>query len=141
MSLLQEIPSTSIIEAYSAENLKKIETALEMMKKSIEESQKVNDQILDKLHPDLSRHYREEFCEGLRLYINFLEEGGVPVEEKSKLLSDKWGRWFVNKFDSMSKKSKWFLNEFTKRQSDYNSQRHRKFLLHLKIQINEALKP
>jgi len=43
MSLLQEIPSTSIIEAYSAENLKKIETALEMMKKSIEESQKVND--------------------------------------------------------------------------------------------------
>jgi len=120
MSMLQEIPSTSIIEAFSAENLKIIETALEMMKKSIKESQKVSNQTLDKLYLDLSKHYREEFCEGLRLYIIFLEEGGVPVEEKSKLLSYKWGRWFINKFDLMSKKSKWVLNEFMKRQPDYN---------------------
>jgi len=121
MSMLQVIPSTSIVEVYSPENLKKIETALGMMKESIEESQKVNDQTLDKLHPDLSRHYREEFCKGLKIYIEFLEEGGVSKEEKSKQLEKKWGKWFIDKFDSISKRSKWFLNEFARRQPDYNS--------------------
>lgn len=121
MIMLQEIPSTSIVEAFSLENLKKIETALGMMKKGIAESKKVNDQTLDKLHPDLSKHYREEFCKGLKIYIEFLEEGGVPKEEKSTQLEKRWGKWFIDKFDSMSKKSKWFLNEFARRQPDYNT--------------------
>ena len=118
MTLLHEIPSSSFKEAFTPENIKKIEKALAMMKKSIEESQKVNDQMLDKLHPDLSKHYREEFCEGLKLYIIFLEEGGVSKEEKAKHLMDKWGTLFLIKFDAMSKRSRWFLNEFAKRQDE-----------------------
>ncbi len=117
MSLLHEIPSTSIKEAFSSENINKIEKALRTMKRSIDESQKVNDQTLDKLYPDLSKHYRKEFCEGLKLYISFLEEGGVSKEKRSKYLSNKkWSRWFYRKFDSICKRSKWFLEEFSKRQ-------------------------
>ena len=118
MTLLHEIPSNSFKEAFTPENLKKIEKALGMMKKSIQESQKVNDQTLEKLHPDLSEHYREEFCEGLKLYVKFLEEGGVSVEEKSKHLEEKWGKWFFSKFDAMCKRFKWILKEFAKRQDE-----------------------
>lgn len=118
MTLLHEIPSSSFEEAFTPENIKKIEKALGMMKKSIEASQKANDQTLDKLYPDLSKYYREEFCEGLKLYIRFLEEGGVSLEEKAKHLEKKWGKWFFNKFDVMSKRSKWFLEEFAKRQDE-----------------------
>ncbi len=118
MTLLHEIPSNSFEEAFTPENIKKIEKALGMMKKSIEESQKVNDQTLEKLHPGLSEHYREEFCEGLKQYIKFLEEGGVSLEEKAKHLEKKWGKWFFSKFDVMSKRFKWFLEEFAKRQGE-----------------------
>jgi len=100
------------------EVVKKIEKALELMKQSIKESQKVNDQTLDKLHPDLSKHYREEFSEGLKLYVNFLEDGGVSKEKKAKHLLDKWGTWFLFEFDMMSNRSKWLLNEFAKRQDE-----------------------
>ena len=118
MTLLHEIPSSSFEEAFTPENIKKIEKALGIMKKSIEESQKVNDQTLEKLHPDLSERYREEFCEGLKLYIKFLEEGGVSLEEKAKHLEEKWGKWFFSKFDAVSKRFKWFLKEFAKRQDE-----------------------
>jgi len=118
MTLLHEIPSNSFEEAFTPENIKKIEMALGMMKKSIDESQKVNDQTLDKLHSDLGKHYREEFCEGLKLYIKFLEEGAVSLEEKAKHLEEKWGKWFFSKFDAMSKRFRWFLEEFAKRKDE-----------------------
>lgn len=115
MNLFREIiPSDS----FALENSKKIETILVMMKNSIDLSQKVNDQTLDKFYPDLSKHYREEFCEGLKIYINFLEKGELAKGKKAKDLDAKFGRWFANKFDLMSKRSKWFLNEFMKRQPD-----------------------
>ena len=116
MSLLHEIPSDSIENAFTPDNLKKIDNALAMMKKGIKESQKVNDQTLDKLHPDLSKHYREELCVGLELYIGFLEKGDVSKESKSKYLFAEWGKWFSENFDRMSEKHKRFFNEFARRQ-------------------------
>lgn len=118
MALLQEIPSTSFEEAFSPKNLKKIDTAMSLMNKSISRSVKVNDQILNMLHPELSRHFREEFCEGLKLYINFLNEGDTLKEEKAELLMDNWGRWFIEEFDAMCRKNEWFLSEFEKRQDE-----------------------
>lgn len=106
MSLLHEVPSNSIENAFSPDNLEKINKALAMMKKGVKESIKVNDQTLDKLHPDLSKHYREELCVALESYISFLEEGGVAKESKSKKLSDKWGKWFFKEFDEMTERNK-----------------------------------
>ena len=45
ISLLHEVPSDSIANAFTPDNLKKPDKSLAMMKKSIKESQKVNSML------------------------------------------------------------------------------------------------
>jgi len=73
---------------------KRLNESLNLMRGSLREAQNVRDGVLSKLHPDLPTHYREEFCEGIRLTIQGFEKADPQISLKGQLLQDKWGDWY-----------------------------------------------
>jgi hypothetical protein len=55
----------------------------------------VQDDVLDKIHPELRRHWREEFIEGLRLRISNWEKADMRAEIEGSALLDKFGDWYT----------------------------------------------
>jgi hypothetical protein len=90
MNVLQE-STLGIVGTIEQE---KLNESLNLMRESLREAQNVRDEVLSKLHPDLPSHYREEFCEGIRLTIQGFERANPQISLKGQLLQDKWGDWY-----------------------------------------------
>ena len=67
---------------------------INLRRKSLKESQNIRDEVLSKLHPELPSHYRDEFCEGIKIYLQGWEEFDPQLSIKGQWLHDKWGDWY-----------------------------------------------
>jgi len=79
-----------------------------LLKGSLKESQNVRDEILLKLHPDLPKHYREEFCEGIRLYLQGTDKLDYKMQLQGQILVEEWWNWYENNIYKKYKTKQWF---------------------------------
>jgi hypothetical protein len=60
----------------------------------------VNDEVLDKVHPEIREHWRSEMEEGIRLRLINFQEGDLQAEIRGSELLDRFGGWWnANKRD------------------------------------------
>lgn len=69
-----------------------------LQKQALREARKVRDEVLDKAHPQLRKHFRQEFEKGMELLVRSLEEPPVlPEAVNDAILGDqlleRWARW------------------------------------------------
>lgn len=77
------------------------EEILAFQKAALREAKQVPDTVLDKAHPQLRQHFREEYERYLEAHIRSIERGmaGAPIEEQMALqveggdLHDRWVDW------------------------------------------------
>jgi hypothetical protein len=65
------------------------------MRSAYDHAAAAHDEVLDKIHPDLKRHWKEEFIEGLRLRISNWEKADMRAEIEGSALLDKFGDWYT----------------------------------------------
>lgn len=63
-------------------------------REALSEANSVSDDLLDKIHPDLRTHYREEFTKAIELQLHGLSEDMSDDYQKGSLLSLKFGEWY-----------------------------------------------
>jgi hypothetical protein len=63
---------------------------------SLELATKTQDDILDKIHPELKDHFRNEFQKGMELQLSCLENetNDVSTAIKASLLQNQWVDWY-----------------------------------------------
>ncbi len=54
----------------------------------------VNDEVLDKVHPEIREHWRNEMEEGIRLRLINFQEGSFQAEIRGSELLDRFGDWW-----------------------------------------------
>jgi len=69
---------------------------LDQMKNALREAELVMDSVLDKAHPELKSHFRNEYQNGLKLKIRNIatEDGDFKAELQGAALLEKWGNWY-----------------------------------------------
>ena len=73
-----------------------IDQILRLNKAALAEAAMVRDDILDRVHPELRQHFREEWQRGLQLVNRNLQFGDVQAEVEGQRLLDKWGTWYMS---------------------------------------------
>ena len=68
---------------------------LDKLRAALKQAVAARDDVLDKIHPNLKSHWKEEFVEGLRLRVSNLESGNYQAELKGDALLDKYGDWLA----------------------------------------------
>ncbi len=71
-----------------------ISQVLSLYEHALSESGKVTDDVLEKAHSELPKHYRLYFQKGLELRIKNLKEYKPYDEIQGSALMDSWGDWF-----------------------------------------------
>ncbi len=62
---------------------------------ALHEAALVRDDVLDKTHPELRRHFREEWQRGVELVTRNLEEGNWSAEVRGAALLNRWADWYL----------------------------------------------
>ncbi len=62
---------------------------------ALHEAALVRDDVLDKMYPDLRRHFREAWQPGVELVTRNLEEGDFSLEVRGQALLDRWADWYT----------------------------------------------
>ena len=63
-------------------------------KAALEDAKRVQDHVLDKIHPEIRTHFRDEFQRGLELQLRNLTSGDVASEVRGSALVNRWADWF-----------------------------------------------
>ncbi len=67
---------------------------------ALEYAERVTDEVLDKIHPEIRGHWRGELEEGIRLRLVNFQEKNIQAEFKGSALLDRFGDWwYANKPD------------------------------------------
>ena len=74
---------------------------IDLKRKALKEARKVDIEKLNKDHPNLGNHFRDEYMEGLHLYIKGYDEKGNKDLIKGQILFDNWGIWYIANFDNI----------------------------------------
>lgn len=66
------------------------------LQEALKYSELVRDDILDKIHPELKMHFRNEFQEGLKLQLIYLNKinNDLYYEIKGSTLQNSWTDWY-----------------------------------------------
>ncbi len=97
-SLHADVAATDILYSKNKSTITKgdIEQVLNLRRTALSEARAVTDNVLDKVHPDLKKHFKEEYQQCLVLAIRFLEgpEHNETDFEKANEFGLKWSRWY-----------------------------------------------
>lgn len=66
-----------------------------LLKQSLEESKRVPDSVLSKLHEELPSRMESQFRRGLELYIGSFEHPNVANALEGQMLLDEFGEWYA----------------------------------------------
>lgn len=72
----------------------KVRLMVESLDLCLAEARRVPDSALARLHPGLPKRYRNEFCEGVRLCRDGLEQADVTLMQRGDDLLDRFGDWY-----------------------------------------------
>jgi len=97
-SLHADVAATDILYSKNKATITKsdIEQVMSLRKTALSEAKAVSDNVLDKIHPDLKKHFREEYQQCLVRAIEFFEgpDHSEIVFDKANELGLKWSRWY-----------------------------------------------
>jgi hypothetical protein len=79
--------------AFSAIPEEDVQQMLEHLKLALREAKLIKDSVLDKAHPELREHFRDQYQKSLELKIKNLEDGDVTAEIIGSTLHDQWVDW------------------------------------------------
>ena len=90
----------------STVNQSDLDAMRESTNKALEAARRVSDAVLDKIHPELRVHYREEFQHGLELRLTAYDEvakGVLNIEGQVawQAALDRWGDWYIAKREEL----------------------------------------
>jgi hypothetical protein len=77
---------------FSPQQLKQVRA---LTASALDEARQVSDELLDKVHPELKKHYREEYQRALELALQNLEYQDYSAAQKSTVLFSNYSDWFV----------------------------------------------
>ncbi len=88
-------------ESYELINPDDMEAVVELKKKALTEAKLVDIKDLNRHYPDFGNHYRDEFINGLELYIEGFEKNDTLKRLAGQMLDDKWGVWYEKNVDAI----------------------------------------
>ena len=71
------------------------ETSLEFREQALSAARSVRDEVLDKIHPELRAHFREEFERSQVLFLEARRERRPELETRAIALRNAFGDWWV----------------------------------------------
>ena len=74
---------------------------LSLEKTALMEASLVEDRILDKAHPELKQHFRNELQPVIQLKIQLLEGGPASLNFQIDSFEDKWVAWYNSHKDEI----------------------------------------
>ena len=88
-------------ESYELINPDDMEAVVELKKKALTEAKLVDIKDLNRHYPDFGNHYRDEFINGLELYIEGFEKNDTVKLLAGQMLDEKWGVWYEKNVDAI----------------------------------------
>jgi hypothetical protein len=72
-----------------------IQPIIANLRAALEHANAVNDDVLDKIHPEFKRNWKDKFIAGLCLRLSNLEsaQGNLQAEIRGQALMDEYGDW------------------------------------------------
>jgi hypothetical protein len=67
--------------------------AIAYYKQALREARSLEDSVLDKIHPDLRTHYREEYQRSYELKLESIRQGNMQHMLDAKSLYNRWVDW------------------------------------------------
>ena len=67
---------------------------IRLNKAALHEAALVRDDVLDKIHPELRRYFKEDWQRGVELVTRNLEVGDLSLEVRGQALLDRWADWY-----------------------------------------------
>jgi len=67
---------------------------VQLKRLALEEAEQVDSQDLTFLHPDMPRHFEQEFLRGLRQHIVGYDSGDLALMNRRTFLVNDWGDWY-----------------------------------------------
>ncbi len=77
------------------------EASLEFREKALHSARSVRDEVLDKIHPALRGHFRDEFERSQSLFLEARREGRPSLESEAIALRNAFGDWWVRHRDQV----------------------------------------
>ena len=74
---------------------------IDFQRKALKEAEKVDIEKLNKDHPNLGNHFRDEYMKGLHLYLKGYDEKRNEDLKEGQILFDNWGIWFIANFENI----------------------------------------
>lgn len=87
------INNDSAYSNMSEEEMKKI---IDFEKQALEVSKTFDAKYLDSKYNGLGQHYKNEFVEGLNLFVEGFENQDAEKSVKGQKLKDQWDDWYIN---------------------------------------------
>ena len=76
------------------ENANEAAAALEHRERALRQAQAVRDEVLAKAHPDLPRHFRDEFQRSMALFVRAAQARESDLEIEAVELRKRFGAWY-----------------------------------------------
>ena len=77
------------------DDAKEEEASLEFRGKALRHAGQVRDDVLDKAHPELRAHFRDEFQRAQQLFLDARKEGRPRLETEAIELRNRFGAWWT----------------------------------------------
>jgi len=81
-----------------------MEKMVSQMRVILNESEQVSNATLAKLHPNLPKHYREEYCEAMRLMIYSVDNTDAKSLVEGWRLMYEWSIWYEEHWEEIQEK-------------------------------------
>lgn len=88
-------------ESYEFINPEDMDAIVKLKKKALTEARFVDIKDLNRHYPDFGNHYRDEFINGLELYIEGFEKNDTVKLLAGQMLDEKWGVWYEKNVDAI----------------------------------------
>jgi hypothetical protein len=69
--------------------------SLEFREKALQNARNVRNEVLDKAHPELRRHFRGEFERSQQLFLEARRDGNTRLESEAIALRNTFGDWWL----------------------------------------------
>jgi len=87
--------------AYQQIPQKDIDAIIDYYKKALQEAEQADIASMNRRYPGFGDHFRDEFIQGLHMFISSHETSDAMLSFTSQAMLDRWGNWFSENIDGI----------------------------------------
>jgi len=87
--------------AYQQIPQKDIDAIIDYYKKALQEAEQADIASMNRHYPGFGDHFRDEFIQGLHMFISSHETSDAMLSFTSQAMLDRWGNWFSENIDGI----------------------------------------